>query len=792
MTVVVGVDGAGRTYRLGQIAAAATGPVVRVDGHPDPPGDLAERLAEARRDGALLVVDDAHRLPAEALRELAAAARRGVVMVIARRPTIERPELGELDELVASQGPVELLAPLDEPGVAAVIAAVTGRPASLDAVGPIREASAGLPAIAAAIAAAGGGGGAASGRPVAPALVVPALVARMQQRLARFDSGTAELARTLALRLELTDGVLAAAAGLDPAGLAPAMRAVRDAGLLVPGGELMIPAAAAAILADLPPTGRRRLHDAVARALVVAGGDPVAAAGQLSAAQARTPGAAEVYRTAADRLRFDDPAAALAWYDDALDAGTDPAALAAGRAEAGALLGRPVDVDGLSVPPGDATRVALAAGAVAAHQGRADRAAEALLSAGPPGPMLAATALFAAGQPDRARAAAAGDSPLPLRRLADAVLAAGDPDAALPLLIEAAEALEAAPPPVVLPDTPHALAAVVAVAAADLATAEHLLDRALAGRVGGPAAAERHRVLLAWARMRAGRYDTAVAELRRLAGATLPGRERLLAAALSAGIARRSGDIARLRQAWELAEPVLARRAVDLFQAEPVEELLVAAARLRQRERVAPVLDPLAGIVDRLGNPPAWAVAVGWIRLQVAVAAEDLPAAAAAADQLATVDGAGARQRAQITAADHWAGALAGQVDPDQVLAAAEELAAVQLPWEASRLAGQAAIRTADPAAARRLLERAREFAGTDPVTVESRAGPAYGGLSEREVEVAQLVREGRTYREIGAQLYLAPKTVEHHVARIRTKLGATSRAELMAALRRVLDDLGQ
>jgi DNA-binding CsgD family transcriptional regulator len=59
-------------------------------------------------------------------------------------------------------------------------------------------------------------------------------------------------------------------------------------------------------------------------------------------------------------------------------------------------------------------------------------------------------------------------------------------------------------------------------------------------------------------------------------------------------------------------------------------------------------------------------------------------------------------------------------------------------------------------------------------------------------VEVAQLVLEGRTYREIGAQLYLAPKTVEHHVARIRGKLGATSRADLVAALRRALEDPGQ
>jgi DNA-binding CsgD family transcriptional regulator len=474
--------------------------------------------------------------------------------------------------------------------------------------------------------------------------------------------------------------------------------------------------------------------------------------------------------------------------------------VAAGRAEVAALLGRPVDVD---TGPTDA-RVALAAGAGAAHQGRSDRAADALLAAGPPGPMLAVPALVATGRLDQAHAAAAtGDGPLPLRRLAEAVLAVGDPTAAVPLLIEAAEAVEAAAPTAVLPDTPHALGAIVAVTAADLATAEHLLDRAVSTMAGGPVAADRHRALLAWARLRTGRYDTAQAELRRLAKSPLPGRERLLVAALSAGIARRSGDIAQLREAWAGAEPVLARRAVDLFGLEPVEELLVAAARLRQHQRIGPVLDTLETIVDRLGRPAAWAAAVGWIRLQVAVAGEDAGAAAAAAGELATVVAGGPaapRQRAQATAADRWARALAGEVDPDAVAAAADQLVAVQLPWEASRLAGHAAVRTTDAAAARRLLERAREFtgagtgavtgagAGAGPATVEGRGGGSSGGLSDREVEVARLVLDGRTYREIGAQLYLAPKTVEHHVARIRTKLGATSRAELVAALRRLLD----
>jgi DNA-binding NarL/FixJ family response regulator len=134
-------------------------------------------------------------------------------------------------------------------------------------------------------------------------------------------------------------------------------------------------------------------------------------------------------------------------------------------------------------------------------------------------------------------------------------------------------------------------------------------------------------------------------------------------------------------------------------------------------------------------------------------------------------------------AATLWATVLAGDAaDPDAVVDLTERLADRQLPWEASRLAGQAAITTTDPAAARRLLERARELSEPDKaVSAET------SGLSERELDVARMVVAGSTHREIGAQLYISPKTVEHHVARIRSKLGATSRAELLAMLRDVV-----
>jgi DNA-binding CsgD family transcriptional regulator len=780
VTAVVGVDGAGRTHRLRRLAAAATTPVWWFA------GPRGAGLAAARSDGCLIIVDDAHRLDAATLRELTDAARDGVPMVISRRPTIDRPELAELDEVVAAGG-VELLGPLDHDGVARLVATATGAPVSPETAAAVFEASAGLAAVAAAVATA------------PPGAPVPSLVARVQRRFAVLDRTVVTAARVLALRLDLTDHMLAAAIGIEVADLATVLRSLRDGGLLVPDGDRMIPAMAAAVLGELPAAERRRIHDAVAGSLIAAGTDPVAAAVQLRAAEVSTPAAAAVYREAGERLRFSDPAAATAWFDDAAEAGSDPAALAAGQAEAGALLGLPVEVDQFTLghpagAPGLGHRIALVAGAVAAHQGRAARAAELLLDAAAPGPLLAVPALVGVGRVAEARAAAGGPGPVALRRFAEGALAAGEPAAALPLLIEAAEAVERGAPAFVLPDTPHAVGAVLAVAAGDVATAEHLLRRACVTGAGGPVAEERHRLLLAWARMRTGSYDTALRELRHPAGAEPAGRERILRAALAAGIARRRGDIAGLREVWSGVEPLLARRTADLWQLEAVEELAVAAARLRQPVRAEPVLDLLEELVAGLGRPATWVVCLGWLRLHMAIVAEDVDAAAEVAGRLAAVTGGGARQLAQRTAATRWAAVLAGEVVPDAVLAATDDLHAAQLPWEASRLAGQAAIRTGDPAAARRLLERARELAEPEP-TGAGPTGPAAvaatgaGGLSDREVTVARLVLAGSTHREIGAQLYIAPKTVEHHVARIRGKLGAGTRAELLAMLREMLGE---
>lgn len=776
--VIVGVDGSGRSHRLEQIAAAAAARgVIRVN---PPIADPAELAAAGDR---LVLVDDAHRLSEAEAASLVTVARRGVALVIARRPTIPTRAHAELDEAVG--GRVEQLRPLDEAAVASMLHALTGRTIAAEEAARIRTESGGLPVVVAALARS------------APGEPDPALVARIQRRLTMLPAPVGALAQLLALRLDLPDPVLAAAAGLDPTQLGAAVRELTDQGLVAPGTEAMIPAVAEALLADLPPAERRRVHEAVAGALVAAGADPLTAAVQLRAARAFVPASAPVFAAAAERLRFADPAAALGWYDDAATAGADLATIAVGRAEVCVLLGLSTDAP-VGVSADQAHRAALVAGAIEAHHGRCDRAAADLLRAEPLGPLLAVPSLVAVGDLARARSVdlANVDAPIGLRRLAEAALAAAvSPASAVPLLIEAAEALERTPVTVVLPDTAHALGAMLAGIAGDTTSAEHLLERAIAVGHGGPAFVARHRLLLAWVRMRAGRYDTALVELGPdgAAAGNGPGREAVLRAALRAGIARRSGDIAALRDAWTGVEPALARRTVDLLSVEPLEELVVAASRLRQHTRVALVLEALDTMLHALGTPADWAVVVGWIHLQVAIAAEDADAAARASARIADAcrETGSARQKAQCNAARLWSAILAGDVDPDAATVVAGELAAVNLPWEGSRLVGQAAIRTTDAAAARRLLERARELSSAEVVSEKGRAESGHGGLSEREVEVARMVLAGATYREIGAKLFISPKTVEHHVARIRTKVGATSRAEFIAALRSLFESTG-
>jgi DNA-binding NarL/FixJ family response regulator len=60
--------------------------------------------------------------------------------------------------------------------------------------------------------------------------------------------------------------------------------------------------------------------------------------------------------------------------------------------------------------------------------------------------------------------------------------------------------------------------------------------------------------------------------------------------------------------------------------------------------------------------------------------------------------------------------------------------------------------------------------------------------LTERELEILQLLAFGYTNRDIGARLYISPDTVKTHLEHIYQKLGATDRTAAVAeAMRRRL-----
>jgi DNA-binding CsgD family transcriptional regulator len=79
--------------------------------------------------------------------------------------------------------------------------------------------------------------------------------------------------------------------------------------------------------------------------------------------------------------------------------------------------------------------------------------------------------------------------------------------------------------------------------------------------------------------------------------------------------------------------------------------------------------------------------------------------------------------------------------------------------------------------------ERARRELAATGETVRKRTVDTRNQLTPQEAQIARLARDGYTNAEIGAQLFLSPRTVEWHLRKIFTKLDLSSRRQLRHAL---------
>jgi DNA-binding CsgD family transcriptional regulator len=178
-----------------------------------------------------------------------------------------------------------------------------------------------------------------------------------------------------------------------------------------------------------------------------------------------------------------------------------------------------------------------------------------------------------------------------------------------------------------------------------------------------------------------------------------------------------------------------------------------------------------------------------------ALAADAMARLAEIADAVGTewALGAAARSRALTTegapAEDHYREAIErlGMTRVHAEYARAKLVYGEWLRRESRRSDSREQLRTAHEMFAdmgmEAFAERARRELRATGETVRRRSEESPDHLTPQEEQIARLAREGLSNLEIGARLFLSPRTIEWHLRKVFSKLGITSRVALREAL---------
>lgn len=379
-----------------------------------------------------------------------------------------------------------------------------------------------------------------------------------------------------------------------------------------------------------------------------------------------------------------------------------------------------------------------------------------------------------------------------------ASLAPDSPRSAVTRLVHASHLYTASGSTDPVPELPAVIAAAVAVGAGELATAQRVVDAAVAGAQGGGWARRRLLLWRAWVALQGEQPRQASAALDMARESPLPvsPRDELMLQTILVTLARRYGDVPALESAWRTAKDAVRHLDVDLFLLLPLSSLVSAAARIGDVDTLAPQCTQGLGILGRLGSPPLWSIPLRWAGVQQGILLNRPDAVAPHAKALVAASSVSPVAETMARAGAVWVSVLRGAVDPEAVERAGNALASIGLAWDGARLAAHGAGLASDRRVSARLLTFARHLHPSqanapraDVVAPQGccvDAGATQQPLSQRELEVARLVLQGKTYAEIGETIFISPRTVEHHVAHIKRRLSATSRSQLMAKLRQV------